>query len=107
MDRLAQLASSLDALVAREQRAQREAVTGLLDTVQALQGGSADRRYVLLVARLKQLREQLDQLGDMIREDYLAKIAGELEVAARLHMHRVALHKLLRQASRSDCDPDA
>jgi Nif-specific regulatory protein len=85
MDRIAHLVSSLDALVEQEQRAQRDAVTELLDTAQALQGRGADRRVVLLVARLKQLRERLDLLGQMVRDDFLAKISRELEQEAPDH----------------------
>ena len=81
MERIAQLVSSLDALVEQEHGSNRSSISSLLETLQSMQAASADRRLVLLVAQLRKLRERLDLFDLMVRGDFLAKVLKELEAA--------------------------
>ncbi len=78
LDRIRHLASSLDTLVQKEHASQRSALSTLLETIQSMQGASADRRFARLVVQLKELRERQDLLSEMIRSDFLAKITAEI-----------------------------
>ncbi|MCA1629879.1 MAG: sigma 54-interacting transcriptional regulator [Acidobacteria bacterium] len=71
------LAETFAALLEREQRACAEAISSLADAIRSLQGETNDRRLQRLAAQLRQLRERLDLLAALGRDDFLAKIARE------------------------------
>lgn len=78
MERISQLVSSLETLVNQELGSCRSSISSLLDTLQSMQSASGDRRLVLLAAQFRKLRERLELLTLMIRDDYLEKIRKEL-----------------------------
>ena len=81
--RVKNLAESLAALLEREQRANQELISSLLDAVETLRSETADRRLHYLSAQLKALRERADLLTEMARRDFLAKIDQEADELAQ------------------------
>lgn len=78
-DRIKSLTDTFASLLERESFASKEVISAILETIQAMQGGAADRRLQRMAAQLKGLQKRLDLLDRMARQDFLDAIAREAE----------------------------
>ncbi|HYV06032.1 MAG TPA: hypothetical protein VFB82_15655, partial [Blastocatellia bacterium] len=79
INRIKKLSSTFGVLLDQEQRACREQVESLIESIRAIQDSTADVRLKRLAAQLKALQERFDVLSGMGRNDFLAKIDSEAE----------------------------
>jgi Nif-specific regulatory protein len=68
------LAERLAALLEQESAEHQAILSALIESVSLLQGDTADRRFLGINSQLKRLRERLDFLVKMARQDFLRKI---------------------------------
>jgi len=100
-ERTLRLLANLDSLVERETDSNRQQIASMLELVQSLRDSSPDRRLMLLVSLLGDLRERLDVLSGMIRSDYLDKLEHEAGMhAAESPIERAAAVVRLLATSR-------
>jgi len=73
------LAERLAALLEQESAEHQAILSALIESVSLLQGDTADRRFLGINSQLKRLRERLDFLVKMARQDFLRKIQQQAQ----------------------------
>jgi Nif-specific regulatory protein len=68
------ITETLSLFLREEQRATRTLVSSLLESVKAIQGSNADRRFQRVIADLKALQKRSDLAAEMACGDYLEKL---------------------------------
>jgi Nif-specific regulatory protein len=77
--RIDSLVKSLEELIQNERRTSSALVSSLLDSVNTIRGETADRRLSVLTTQLKALNARIELLCNIARDDFLTKIAREVE----------------------------
>jgi transcriptional regulator with GAF, ATPase, and Fis domain len=107
-ERIKSLADALSTLWTREQAASHAHLDELDAAARALLGDTADRRCIVLLAKLEKLRRQLSGLFESAGADLLRKLGSEAEgLRSSWDAVRAAafLRQVLEDGSGSQCNP--
>lgn len=78
-DRIKKLSEAFAAMLQQQQRASRQIISSLAESVRLLQADTADRRLQLILVQLNKLKDQTGLLTDIAERDFLANIEREAE----------------------------
>src|ERR1041384_533404 len=83
-DRIKNLSEAFAAALQQQQRASRQVISSLIESVRLLQADTADRRLQLISVQLNRLKDQIGLMTDAGERDFLSIIAREADELGRL-----------------------